>query len=204
MPWVRGSPVLPGLSARIPSMTRSVARWVCPPMTTSAPHPVSSCPSRSSLVSGAIPGPSSAPGDAWTPSTAVPDGSPRRNWAGRPSRTPSRPAWSSTPRVQPMCAAIAAYRSTRSTLLAASATVACGAGCSPVRTYLSVFPRSISVPASSRSSSSTSTGRGPKRTRSPSAHQRSTPKPAASASTARSASSLPWISATTPSFIRQP
>ena len=136
MPARRDNPVLPGLRARMPLTTRSVAWWAWPPMTTSAPHPASSCPSCSSLVSGAIPGPSSACGDACTPSTAVPPGSRRRSWAGRSSRTPSRPACSRTPRVQPMCDAIAAYRSTRSVLLAASATVA---GCSPVRTYRSVF-----------------------------------------------------------------
>src|SRR5215469_5115529 len=50
-------------------------------------------------------------------------------------------------------------------------------------------------------SSSTSAGRGPKRTRSPSAHQRSTPTRPACFSTARSATSLPWMSAMTPSFM---
>ena len=92
MPQARGSPALPGLRARIPSMRRSAVKCVWPPMTMSAPQPASNGRSCSSVMSGSIPGPSSAWGEAWTPRTAGPPGNCRRSWTGSSCRISSRPA----------------------------------------------------------------------------------------------------------------
>ena len=84
--------------------------------------------------------PSSRPGDACTPRSSDSSGNRRRCSAGMSDRTDKHPVWTRAPRVQPIAPAIAASRSTRSSSPTAWAGVACGAGCSPVRTYRSVLP----------------------------------------------------------------